>query len=266
MAYTVYDNNRVVLREYTYSSSRVPDSFDGFRICLVTDYHNEDNYEKVYEAVEKADADIICIGGDFVDMNTEDFTNAREFAKRLAAIGDVYYTFGNHEAWSTTYNDTEEPIVVSELADTGVKFLNDEVVSIKRDGEVINLVGYGDSIYDDIDGNFEKKAKKKLKELYSTLDKDVFSVLVFHRAQYFDMTSAIGYDMVLSGHLHGGQINIGIVRDYILNKYFGTAEYVKGQYNKNGSVMYICGGTSKKNGIYRVLNTPEVVVVELQAE
>lgn len=262
----IYDNCRIVNTEYTYTSSKVPEAFDGYRICLVTDFHNADNYKKLANTVKKAQPDLIIVGGDLIDMPTEDFSNAVSLMDLLSNICDVYYTYGNHEMWSTTHNDTEVPLIESKLNDVDIEFLNNRVKTIYKGEECINLIGYKDSIYDDADGNFEPHAREDVQRLYDTLDHNILSIMVFHRAQYFEMLADVGYDVVLSGHLHGGHINIPYVREYILNRHFNSDKYLKGEYHYNDSTMYVCGGTEISRGILRVFNTPEIVSVELRSQ
>lgn len=262
----LYDNIRIVNTEYVYTSNKIPKAFDGYRICLVTDFHNSDNYKAVAKKVKEAKPDIICVGGDLVSMNTKDFSNAVSLMKELVGIAKVYYTYGNHEVWSNDVNKTEEPRIKEELKGLDITFLNNKVRTIYKGDECINLIGYADNIYYDFSDHFVNEAKDEVRHMYDTLDKDVLSVLVFHRAQYFDMLSDIGYDVVLSGHLHGGHINLPYVKDYILKKHFNSDKYSKGMYKNGDSTMYVCTGTERKKGLLRVFNTPEIVSLELRSE
>ena len=265
--YVIYDANRVVTVEYTYESPKVPEAFDGYRIGWVTDFHNSDNYVKILKAFEDAEPDIICVTGDLVDMNTTDFTNAICLMEGLEKIAEVYYVYGNHEIWSNSENGTETPIIKDKLEGLNIHFLNDSVKTIEKDGQMINLVGYGDSLYDDTGEAgviFQKKAKEKISKLYGTLDKSVLNVLLFHRGQYFDIIADTGYDIALSGHLHGGLINIKGVREYVLRKHFGDDRYLKGEYRLGDSVMYLSSGIADRKNIWRIFNTPEISILELK--
>ena len=265
-AYIVYDNSRIVNTTYQYVSDKVPSNFDGYKIVLITDFHNSEHYQKLADTVKAASPDIICIAGDLVSMNTENFTNTKKLLRELTSITTVYYSYGNHEIWSNTYHDTKTPLVEKEIAGLGVVMLNNKVKTIEKDGQLINLIGYGDSVYDDTGNHFETHAKKTLTSLANTLDKNVLSILLFHRAQYFDMISQLPYDLVLAGHLHGGHVNLPYVRELILQKHFGSDKYRKGEYHLNGSEMIICGGTALKDDLYRLFNTPEIVTVELKCK
>lgn len=258
--YVVWDNARVVVTNYTYETQKVPSAFDGYKICLITDFHNGENYEKVIEAVKKAQPDIICIGGDLINMEETDFPNAEKLLSGLTGIADVLYSYGNHEV------NCENIQKMAQIAeDMGVELMNDKAMTVEKDGSRINIIGYGDDIYSDFTYHFEKQAKKRLTDLSNQFDNDELSVLIMHRPQYYEAISALPYDLTLSGHLHGGLINIEPIRTKILQEHFCTDKYCKGEYNNGDKKMIISAGIAKEEKIYRVLNTPEIVVVELKS-
>lgn len=258
--YVMWDNSRVVITNYTYETKKAPAAFDGYRICLITDFHNGKNYEKVIDAVKKAQPDIICVGGDLINMEDADFSNAEKLLSGLIDIADVLYSYGNHEV------HCENIQKMAQIAEsTGVQLLNDKAVTVEKDGSHINIIGYGDDIYSDFTDHFEKQAQKRLTDLSYQFDNDELSVLLMHRPQYFETTSDLPYDLTLSGHLHGGLINIKQIRTKILKEHFGTDKYCKGEYNIGDKKLIISAGIAKEDKIYRIFNTPEIVVVEINS-
>lgn len=262
-AYIAWDNKRVVNASYTFESEKVPPQFDGFKIALITDFHNSGNYAEVAETVRIAEPDIICIVGDLVSMKTTNYSNTKELVSRLMKIAQVYYAYGNHEYYNATYRGFSEPPIKEVLATDGVLFMNNEVRTIKRNGAIINLIGYGDSIHDDTDGAFWQHAEPFMRDVGESIDKSVLSIMLLHRAQYFDEVSEYPFDLVLGGHMHGGEINIEPFKSQILKKRVGTDKYSKGEYFKNGHELIISGGCANGDGV-RILNTPEVVSVTLK--
>ena len=258
--YVVWDNSRVVITNYTYETKKASHAFDGYKICLITDFHNGKNYEKVIESVKQAQPDIICVGGDLINMEDTDFTNAEKLLSGLLDIADVLYSYGNHEIHC---ENIQKMARIAE--DMNVKLINDEAVVVEKDGSRINIIGYGDDIYSDFTYHFEKQAQKRLTDLSYQFNNDELSVLIMHRPQYFETTSALPYDLTLSGHLHGGLINIEPIRTKILEKHFGTDKYCKGEYNIGDKKLIISAGIAKEDKIYRVFNTPEIVVVEIKS-
>ncbi len=262
-AYIAWDNKRVVNTSYTFESEKVPPQFDGFKIALITDFHNSGNYAEAAETVRIAEPDIICIVGDLVSMKTTNYSNTKELVRRLMNIAQVYYAYGNHEYYNATYRGFFEPPIKEVLATDGVLFMNNEVRTVKRNGAIINLIGYGDSIHDDTDGAFWQHAEPFMRDVGESIDKSVLSVMLLHRAQYFDEVSKYPFDLVLGGHMHGGEINIQPFKSRILKKHVGTDKYSKGEYFKNGHELIISGGCADNDGV-RILNTPEVVSVTLK--
>ncbi|MCD8390842.1 MAG: metallophosphoesterase, partial [Firmicutes bacterium] len=263
--YIYLDNNRVENVEYTYVSDKVTDAFDGFKIALVTDYHNSDMVDKTVEAIKSGNPDIICIGGDLVDLDTQDFTNALEFVEKLTEIAPVYYEYGNHEIWSNNINETEEPIIKEKLKDLDVIFLNDETVKIEKNGDYFYLTGFEDLKYDDLQSGdvYTSVLEDRMAQLSKNVDEDKLSVLLFHRANYFDTVSKYPFDLVLSGHIHAGQIGIPMLAQKVVDKHLGGSKYIVGEYEENGNSMIVSGGIGETYDIPRILCAPQVVTVTL---
>lgn len=261
--YAICEGRRVVNTSYTFESDRVPEQFDGFKIALITDFHNCNNYAEVAEKVYNTSPDIICIAGDLVSMNTSDYSNTKNLIGRLMNIAQVYYSYGNHEYYNATYHECDEPPVKEELEGSGVIFLNNSIRTIKKDGAMINLIGYGDSIHADGDGAFWQHAEPFMNEISQSIDKNVLSVLLLHRAQYFDEVAQYPFDLVLGGHMHGGQVGIKPIQSLILKKHVLTDKYSKGAYFENGHELIISSGCTNNDGI-RIFNPPEVVSIVLK--
>lgn len=261
--YVICEGRRVVNTSYTFESDRVPEQFDGFKIALITDFHNCNNYAEVVEKVYNTSPDIICIAGDLVSMNTSDYSNTKNLIGRLMNIAQVYYSYGNHEYYNATYHECDEPPVKEELEGSGVIFLNNSIRTIKKGGAMINLIGYGDSIHADGDGAFWQHAEPFMNEISQSIDKNVLSVLLLHRAQYFDEVAQYPFDLVLGGHMHGGQVGIKPIQSLILKKHVLTDKYSKGAYFENGHELIISSGCTNNDGI-RIFNPPEVVSIVLK--
>lgn len=261
--YAICEGRRVVNTSYTFESDRVPEQFDGFKIALITDFHNCNNYAEVVEKVYNTSPDIICIAGDLVSMNTSDYSNTKNLIGRLMNIAQVYYSYGNHEYYNATYHECDEPPVKEELEGSGVIFLNNSIRTIKKGGAMINLIGYGDSIHADGDGAFWQHAEPFMNEISQSIDKNVLSVLLLHRAQYFDEVAQYPFDLVLGGHMHGGQVGIKPIQSLILKKHVLTDKYSKGAYFENGHELIISSGCTNNDGI-RIFNPPEVVSIVLK--
>lgn len=266
IVFMLFQNFRVVNTQYTHSDRKIPESFDGYKICVVADFHNQPNYKNVIKAVKKSAPDIICIAGDLISMRTKNYSNTEKLIEGLEKIAPIYSVNGNQEYYNATYLGEEKPVLQKILAGHNVTFMDDKAVTIEKDGELVNLIGADDSIYEDSTTHHQIKTEKFLSYMDKKMDKTVFSVLLAHRPQYFNIYSKYNYDLILAGHLHGGVINIPWIKREILMSKSGTDLYDKGIYENNNSTMIVSGGIGTTHFIPRLFNTPEVVTITLKSE
>ena len=94
-----WDNTALERNTYTITSSRLPESFDGYRIAHVSDLHNAEmgkGNEKLLAMLRDADPDMIAITGDLIDSRNTDIEIAMQFVKEAVKIAPCYYVTGNH--------------------------------------------------------------------------------------------------------------------------------------------------------------------------
>ena len=128
--WTIWGNLTVGVTRY-YVGSRIPESFDHFKIAVISDLHNaefgKDN-EDIVRKVNQQNPDMIVFTGDLVDSNRTDIDLAVSLAKKLVEIAPCYFVMGNHEVW--LYSRYEE--LQQKLIDVGVIVLRNEVIEIKE--------------------------------------------------------------------------------------------------------------------------------------
>ena len=101
--------------------------------------------------------------------------------------GPLYGVLGNHDTIR----------MVPGLEEMGIHMLLNECVPISRDGQSIYLAGIDDAHYYRVD-NIEKAAAE--------IPHGAFSILLSHTAEIYRQAAHAGFDLLLSGHTHGGQI------------------------------------------------------------
>lgn len=250
-----WGNVAVTVTEFTVESADLPDSFSGFRICQVSDLHNaefgKDNV-RLIDALKNAEPDIIVLTGDLVDRSRTDVAVAVSFAEQAVSIAPTYYISGNHEAALPAAEYAE---MKARLASVGVILLENESVIIEREGEFIRLIGLDDQNFGRIPSNAE------LTLLMG--EKEEFSLLLAHRPRDFAQYATCGFDLVFSGHLHGGQFRLPFLGGVYAPSYGFFPEYDGGMYERDGSVMIVSRGLGNSSFPIRFNNPPELVVVEL---
>ena len=251
----IWGNVAVTVNEYIIEFEDLPESFNGFRIAQVSDLHNDELGEgsaRLLKKLKEAEPDLIVLTGDLVDKSRTDISVAVNFAKEACLIAPTFYVSGNHEA--TLAKDVYAELCDG-LTDAGVTVLENESVLLEKNGEYISLVGVSDQNFGEAPTNEELLALKD--------EKADFSIILAHRPQGFDQYAACGYDLLLCGHLHGGQFRLPFLGGLYAPNYGFFPEYDGGTYEKEGSVMVVSRGVGNSSFPIRFNNPREIVLVEL---
>ena len=259
-----WGNTALELYTYTVSSAKLPQSFDGYRIAHVSDLHNaemgKDN-EKLLTILRDADPDMIAITGDLIDSRSTNVEIALNFIREAAKIAPCYYVTGNHEARVNEYDELK-----SGMEAAGVIVLEDARTEISLEGKTITLIGVNDPSYqtDYLFGDSETVMDTKLEELHT--EDDVFTILLSHRPELFDIYADHGMDLILSGHAHGGQFRLPFIGGLVAPNQGLFPEYDAGIYTEGNTNMLVSRGVGNSILPFRINNRPEVILIELQAE
>ncbi|MCL2366537.1 MAG: metallophosphoesterase [Oscillospiraceae bacterium] len=255
-------NLRLVKTEYELFFPNLPESFDGFRIVILADVHaavfGEDN-ERLISMVEDARPDIIAIAGDFVDNygrlgREAQLAVAENILIDITPIAPVYYVTGNHE-W-------EDGLIwpfLDILNEHGVYVLRNRFVHLFRGDDMIILAGT-----DDPNGPADMIRPEELVRRIQYAVPDTFTVMLEHRNHNLGLYSALGVDLVLSGHTHGGYIRLPFTDGLLGTNRDWFPSYTSGLYTQGGTKMLVSRGIGNHLFIPRFLNNPEVVVAILR--
>jgi len=173
-------------------SDRLPAAFDGFTILHLTDLH-ADMSETAVAAAARMVVDLrydLCVmTGDFRGKTFGPYQASLANMRRLSEVlhGDVYGVLGNHDT----------VLMLPDLERMGIRMLMNEYLTLERDGSEIFLAGIDDAHFYRVD-NIEKVA--------AAMPHDTFSILLSHTPEIYRQASHAGFDLMLAGHTHGGQI------------------------------------------------------------
>ena len=259
-----WGNTALELNTYTVSSAKLPQGFDGYRIAHVSDLHNaemgKDN-EKLLTILRDADPDMIAITGDLIDSRSTNVEIALNFIREAVKIAPCYYVTGNHEARVNEYDELK-----SGMEAAGVIVLEDARTEISLEGKTITLIGVNDPSYqtDYLFGDSETVMDTKLEELHT--EDDVFTILLSHRPELFDIYADHGMDLILSGHAHGGQFRLPFIGGLVAPNQGLFPEYDAGIYTEGNTNMLVSRGVGNSILPFRINNRPEVILIELHAK
>lgn len=259
-----WGNTALELNTYTISSSKLPQSFDGYRIAHVSDLHNaemgKDN-ENLLTMLRDADPDMIAITGDLIDSRNTDIEIALQFVEEAVKIAPCYYVTGNHEARVNEYDELK-----AGLEAAGIIVLEDARTEISIEGETITLIGVNDPSYqtDYLFGDAQTVVNAKLAELHT--DSDGYTILLSHRPELFDTYAGHDIDLILSGHAHGGQFRLPFIGGLAAPNQGLFPKYDAGLYTEDNTNMLVSRGIGNSILPFQVNNRPEVILIELQAK
>jgi len=225
-------------------------------IALLTDLHDTfygRDQEILIKKIKKSNPDIILLGGDIYHSAGENL-NTRKLLPKLPEIAPTYYVSGNHEIWSGRYGEYRE-----QLVSYGITVLSSDYAELEINGNRIILAGVDDSRLYSIGEDMKRVPDYP----------DGYKILLAHRPEHINEYLALGFDLILSGHAHGGQVRIPFLLNGVYAPNQGLLpEYAGGVYtfNNNGGnrTMIVSRGLSRKAPpLPRVFNRPELVIINL---
>lgn len=268
LSWIVWDNKRIVVTSFRVEDEQLPQEFDGYRIVQISDLHNDEfgkDNEKLLALIKEIKPDIIAITGDLLDSRRTSVEKALNFATKASQIAPCYYVTGNHES---RMDEEYERLEVG-MIEAGVNVLRNEKMALEKDGSQITIVGIDDPRFM-IDTDKVEKMQPVLGEILKGILQDVpkeeFVLLLSHRPELFELYCKQAVDVVLAGHVHGGQVRIPYIGGIIGPGQGILPDYDAGLYEADGIKMILSRGLGQSIIPFRVNNPPELVVVELQSK
>ena len=260
----IRDNTALELNTYTINCTSLPESFHGYRIAHISDLHNsqmgQDNVA-LLTMLREAEPDMIAITGDLIGSRNTNVDIALQFVQEAMKIAPCYYVTGNHEARTKEYTELKAGLISA-----GVVVLEDNSTKISINGESITIIGVDDPSFqtDYLLGNSEAVMHSKLSAL--CIDGDAFSILLSHRPELFDTYVGHGINLILSGHVHGGQFRIPFIGGVVAPNQGLFPEFDAGIYTDGDTNMLVSRGIGNSIIPLRINNRPEVILIELTSK
>ncbi len=253
-----WENTALQLNTYTVASSQLPVAFDGYRIAHVSDLHNAQmgsKNENLLSLLRQAQPDMIAITGDLIDCYSTQTDVALAFLEEAVKIAPCYYVTGNHEARFSEFFTFRQAVET-----LGVTILADARLMLEKDGESVLLMGVDDSAYISPD----ESAVLREKLYWLVQEDDPYTILLSHRPGAFQVYADSSIDLVLSGHLHGGQFRLPGIGGLFTPSTGFFPEYDSGLYTQGQTNMVVSRGIGNSIFPVRINNRPELILVQLQ--
>ncbi len=264
ISFFYFQNNSIVTSEYTISSDQLPQNFNEYKIVQLSDLHSKsfgNDQSDLVKKVKKLEPDLILFTGDLIDSDRYDEKPSLILMERLVQVAPVYYVTGNHEWWSGKFNTLED-----KLKNIGVQLMRNTAEEITIGTDKIQIIGIDDP--SNVEETYVERAKTE-ENITNSIEeiegKDNFQILLSHRPELFSLYSEYGFDVVFSGHAHGGQFRIPFVGGLIAPDQGLFPQYTSGIYKSDNTTMIVNRGLGNSIIPIRVFNRPEIVAVTLSS-
>ncbi len=239
---------------------------NGYKIAHISDYHNTKNQfltDAVLSSLEKEKPDIIVLTGDLVDCRKTDIKKGVDFVSKIIEIAPVYYVTGNHECNISIESQSAFDNMILDLKALGVTVLRNEQTKIKlSNGESFNIFGINDPYFHCGNAGQVKSATDSLCSSFD-IDTEQLNILLAHHPEQIDIYSQYGFDVVYSGHAHGGQgrlFGIGLIApDQGL-----FPKYSSGVYEEGETKLIVSRGIGNSIAPVRIFDRPHLIYTTIE--
>jgi len=234
------------------------------KIVLISDLHSTifgKDQSVLIGMVREIAPDLIILSGDIID-DVVPVTGTRLLLSGISGMAPIYYVTGNHEYRSHNIMEIRE-----ELVSYGVVILSDSYVKIEINNSEIIVAGVEDpdkKFYETPNYNQDDSMEEAFRELDNV---PLYKILIAHRPERIESYKRYSFDLILSGHTHGGQVRLPPLINGLYAPHQGFfPKYAGGIYTHGNLKHIVSRGLSVTPWLPRIFNPPELVVVILESD
>ncbi|WP_437335809.1 metallophosphoesterase [Sorangium sp. So ce394] len=242
-------------------------SLHGVTIAQLSDVHvgsfmDAERLDELRDAINAVRADIHVVTGDLLDHHVSQLELSARLLRGLRpARGQLFFCMGNHEYIAA--RSASIPAIVKGLEEAGAQVLVDEAREVRLGGDRL-WMGAIDYPSRARPGEPARRptADGLARALGQMRDDGAPRVLLSHHPGTFRAARELPFDLMLSGHTHGGQISLGRIGDYALTPMLPAGLYHNGLYEHRGRRLHVNAGAGGWLPV-RINCPPEITLVEL---
>ena len=257
------DMTQVSVRTTTYESTAINDDLENLRIGLISDiqadwYNSNSRIQNYIDKLNETNPDIVFIPGDMITHDSESILTAAKMIGKIKSKYGVYACVGDHDNWAYRDMHKSRNEVISTLAKYNATMIDNENLVLQIDNSKLGLTFITDTYS-------ERISHELLDDLTSSLDSVDLKILITHQPNGRMKQVAVKkkYNLMLSGHTHGGQITL-LFPFINLTPTLIETKYVKGDFWFNDLLMVVNGGLGLSLAPIRYNSTPEVTLIVLK--
>jgi hypothetical protein len=227
---------------------------DGLRLVQITDIHcsrflTPRDVERAVAMANETQPHLAFVTGDLITSPNDPLTPCIEALAGLRADAGIWGCLGNHEIYSLCERFTQ-----AYGRAHGIEFLRGASETLRFGDARLNLAGV----------DYQSRRKPYLEGADDLIEPDTLNVLLSHNPDVFPVAADLGYDLVISGHTHGGQITVEILDQWANPGRFFTP-FVAGEYRRGNAALYVSRGIGTVGLPMRIGAMPEITLLRLRS-
>ncbi len=262
-----WGRSNLEIKEITFHSPKLPNSFQGFRIIQISDLHlgswfgKEMEIDRIVEKINALHPDVILFTGDLVNCRADEAERFLPILSQLHAPYGIYSIMGNHDYgnyyhWKSSLEKTKN---LQELQNNqkkiGWTLLNNTHVVLHQKSDSIALIGcenWGEPPF---------PRYGQLQQAMQNTEHIPFKILMTHNPRHWraEVVPQTDIPLTLSGHTHAMQLRMG---------HHSPASFVYpewgGMYKEGNQSLYVNIGLGVTLLPLRIGACPEITVITLE--
>jgi len=255
--WSLYEAQSVEFREEEVTLQRLPRQLDGFTIVHLSDFHlgtvsfNARALERAVRWASEAPCDLVALTGDLLSRQRGERA-LRQGIALLRPRHGVYAVLGNHDV-AVTRDPFSTPTDAGGVEAEGAVLLEDESVHVEVGGCSIQVAG----------GDPREGWRERRPGSLSDREADL-RILLFHFPDVVQYLQPGDFDLVLAGHLHGGQICLPTPRGKVRLEHL-WAPYWEGLHFTPQGALHVSRGLGTSFVPFRFLARPDATRLVLRS-
>ncbi len=259
----IYDYHAVDVKEINFTKTDLPASLNNFKLVFISDIHadrytNDKRLKNFIDKVNAANPDLVLIGGDFITSTPKYINKAAKYIGMIKSKYGVYSCVGDHDNW-VYRQDSQRSI--KEISDALKKY-NVEMIDNKDKVIPVGNSSIGISF---ITNTYVKQISTNVLDSLLNSNNAYFKILLVHQPKQslIDAAEKKGYDLLLAGHTHGGQLTL-LFPFIQLTPTLVETTFIRGEKYYGKMLAIVTHGLGMSIAPVRYNSTPEVVVIKFQ--
>ena len=264
---TVVERNCFRVKRVEVESSRLPASFDGYRVIHISDIHlnsfagRERALQRAVDKINALNPDVVLFTGDLVSLGHWELDGMQDILAGVRAKDGVFSVLGNHDSseyhrWPSKQEQAEAvEMLKRRQRDMGWRLLLNENEPIARGVDTISIIGV-----ENISGDRHFRTYGDLAQAMQGAD-GAYKILLSHDPSHWrkEVVGKSDIDLMLAGHTHAMQIMFfGWSPSSLIYDEWG------GLYSEGEQNLYVNRGLGQTVFKARIGAMPEITLLELK--